>query len=144
MGCLFCAIAGGDIPSAELWQDAHAFAFLDINPLRPGHALVVPKRHHTHHAQLAPSERQALWDAVACLTPVVSAAVGATDATIAINDGPAAGQEVPHCHVHIVPRRPGDGGGPIHALFPKGAKADVEELHDLALRVQAALPGGGP
>lgn len=140
--CLFCAIAAGDIPSASLYDDARVAAFLDIRPLAPGHALVVPKKHAAKLEDADPADRHALMDAVARLTPVLCKETGTRDATIAVNNGPDAGQEVPHVHVHIVPRAASDGAGPIHNLFERRPKTTSEELHDLAVRVQVGLSGG--
>ncbi len=134
--CIFCAIAAGDIPSAELYEDEHTFAFLDINPLGKGHALVIPKAHAQKHSELDATARTAVWATVAKLTPSLCKQAGAEDATIAINDGPNAGQEVPHMHVHIVPRHAEDTAGPIHALFTSRPAMTSEELHDLAVHVQ--------
>jgi histidine triad (HIT) family protein len=139
VACIFCAIAAGEVPSASLYEDGRVAAFLDVQPLAPGHALVVPKKHAARLEEASPEDRRAIMDAVAVLSPLLCKETGAPDSTIAIHNGKAAGQEVPHLHVHIVPRRPGDGGGPIHALFPGRAPAPTEELHDLAVRVQAAL-----
>lgn len=142
MDCLFCAIATGRIPSAELYQDERVFAFLDINPLAPGHTLVVPKAHAERLETTAPADAAAVLAAAQRLLPVLAAETGAPDCTVAFNNGPAAGQEVKHLHLHLVPRREGDGAGPVHALFPRGPrKPDSEELHDLAIRVQSRLEG---
>lgn len=139
MACIFCKIAAGDIPSASLHEDEATFAFLDINPLAPGHALVVPKRHAAKLEDCSPDDAAAIVRMAQRLLPVLCRETGAPDATVAFNNGPAAGQEVPHVHLHIVPRRPGDGHGPVHKLFGGPRKADPEELHDLAVRVQAGL-----
>lgn len=139
--CLFCGIAAGDIPSASLYEDGRVFAFLDIRPLAPGHALVVPKKHAAKLEDAEPADRQAVLDAVARLTPVLCRLTGSKDSTIAINNGPDAGQEIQHLHVHIVPRAASDGAGPIHNLFESHPKVTSEELHDLAVRVQTALAG---
>lgn len=140
--CLFCAIASGSIPSAELYQDDRVFAFLDINPLAPGHTLVVPKAHAARLESAAPADAAAVLAAAQRLLPVLAAETGAPDATVAFNNGPAAGQEVGHLHLHVVPRRAGDGAGPIHRLFPHGPrKPGSEELHDLAIRIQSRLAG---
>jgi histidine triad (HIT) family protein len=140
--CLFCAIATGRIPSAELYQDERVFAFLDINPLAPGHTLVVPKAHADRLETAAPSDAGAVMAAAQRLLPVLAAETGSPDFTLAFNNGPAAGQEVKHVHLHIVPRRKDDGAGPVHSLFPRGPrKPDSEELHDLAIRVQSRLEG---
>ncbi len=141
--CLFCAIAAGDIPSAHLYEDGRVMAFLDINPLAEGHALVVPKKHAAKLEDAEPEVRRAMMDAAAFLAPILCRETGTKDSTIAINNGPDAGQEVGHVHVHIVPRRKADGAGPIHAMFGPKSKAPTEELHDLAVRVQAAIENGG-
>lgn len=137
--CLFCAIASGSIPAATLYEDRLVTAFLDIRPLAPGHALVVPKAHAAKFEDAAGEDRTALMDAVAKLTPVLCKATGSRDATIAINNGPDAGQEVQHLHVHVIPRAASDGAGPIHNLFQRRPHATSEELHDLAVRVQTTL-----
>jgi histidine triad (HIT) family protein len=142
-GCLFCAIAAGDIPSAHLYEDGRVAAFLDIKPLARGHALVVPKRHAAKLEDASAEDRHALTDAAALLAPILCRATGAKDYTIAINNGPEAGQEVPHVHLHIVPRRSADAAGPIHALFRDPPSVSSEDLHDLAVQVQAAVEAGG-
>lgn len=140
MGCLFCRIAAGELPSAEVWQDDRVFAFLDINPLMPGHTLVVPKAHAARLEDCDPEDADALVRAAQRLAPRLAHATGHPDCTVAINNGPAAGQEVQHLHLHLIPRRAGDGHGPIHALF-KGARPrpSSDELHDLAIRLQRSL-----
>lgn len=142
-GCIFCAIARGDIPSAHLYEDGRVLAFLDIRPLAHGHALVVPKRHAAKLEDAAPEDRHALMDAAALLAPILGRETGAKDCTIAINNGPDAGQEVPHVHLHLVPRKAGDGAGPVHALFRDRPSVSSEEMHDLAVRVHAAVENGG-
>lgn len=133
--CIFCAIAKGDIPCTSVHEDAFTLGFLDINPLARGHALVIPKHHDGRLADLPGDVAAAVMHAVQRLTPKLCAAVGAEDATIAINDGPDAGQEVPHVHVHIIPRRPGDSGGPVHALFSKRPTPDADDLEAIAKEV---------
>lgn len=142
-GCLFCAIAAGDIPSAHLYEDGRVFAFLDIKPLAPGHALVVPKRHAAKLEDATPEDRHALMEAVALLAPVLCRETDAKDCTVAVNNGPDAGQEVQHVHVHLVPRKAGDGAGPIHAMHWPRPSVPSEEMHDLAVRVSSAFEAGG-
>ena len=142
-GCIFCAIAQGNIPSAHLYEDGRVLAFLDIRPLAHGHALIVPKRHAAKLEDASPEDRHALMDAAALLAPILGRETGSKDCTIAINNGPEAGQEVAHVHVHLVPRKPDDAAGPIHALFKHKPNVSSEELHDLAVRVQTAVETGG-
>jgi histidine triad (HIT) family protein len=137
--CLFCRIAARELPSAELADTADAFAFLDINPVAPGHALIVPKTHAAKLHELSPTSSAAIMELTRRLVPALCKSVGAPDATIAIHDGPAAGQEIPHLHIHVIPRKPGDGGGPVHNLFQRPPRPDPEELNDLAIDVQVAL-----
>jgi histidine triad (HIT) family protein len=106
--CVFCKIVAGQLPSFKLLEDDLTIAFMDINPVNPGHALAVAKGH---------------WPTVDVIPPDVLAAVARTAQRIAkasmavlkpagVNlvqaNGAAAGQSVPHLHIHIMPRRPGD------------------------------------
>lgn len=138
--CVFCKIVKGDIPSHRVHEDAGAFAFLDIQPLAVGHALVVPRAHAARVADLTEEEAAALGRAVRAVVRKVEAGTGAAGATVAVNDGAAAGQEVPHVHVHVVPRRAGDGIGPIHALFKGHAPGpqSKDALAALAERMRSA------
>ncbi len=137
--CLFCAIAAGDIPSARIHEDERTVAFLDINPLQRGHALVIPRAHAEKLEDASSDDAAAVMQAAQTLAPVLCEAVGAVDATIAINNGPDAGQEVGHLHLHIVPRHPGDAAGPIHALFVDRPTPDADELQELAATVKERL-----
>ncbi len=101
----------GEIPCKKLYEDATVFAFLDINPLSDGHALVVPRRQVERLEQLSPAELADLARAIHTLAPRILRAVGAADYNVLQNNGSAAGQVVPHVHFHIIPRRAGDGLG---------------------------------
>lgn len=137
--CPFCLIARGDIPAAKVYENDHVLAFLDINPLADGHTLVIPKQHAAKLGDTAPDTAAALMTTTRRLVPAVCAAVDAPDATLAIHDGPAAGQEVPHLHLHIVPRKPGDGAGPIHSMFSGPRSADKDRLTALAGNIRDRL-----
>ena len=132
MDCLFCRIVAGEIPSEQVAQNDAAFAFLDIMPLRKGHVLVIPKRHAARAADVSADE----WASMMTLAQDVMArqtkTFGTTGTTLAINDGAAAGQEVMHVHLHLVPRVDGDGVGPVHALFSKRPKLEEGELSSMA------------
>jgi len=136
--CVFCSIVDGDIPARTVHETDDVLAFLDATPLAPGHTLVIPKAHHQHVGDLPATLSRAVFDVVAELTPRVRDAVDADAATVGVNDGPAAGQEVPHMHAHIIPRDEDDGGAPIHAVA--GARPDLsdEELDGIAADVRNA------
>ncbi len=103
MDCLFCSIVAGDIPSRQVYADDFAVAFLDINPLHPGHTLVVPRRHvsdllddPTVLAQIAP--------AITATGQLLVDKLGAAGLNMMSSVGKIAGQEVMHLHVHLIPR----------------------------------------
>lgn len=103
MDCLFCAIIAGDIGSKKVYEDEVSFAFLDINPWQAGHTLVIPKRHvpdvladDLALAEIAP--------AVAHVARLLKDKLAADAVNLVSNAGAAAGQEVFHAHVHVLPR----------------------------------------
>ncbi|WP_418283766.1 HIT family protein [Halorubrum sp. DTA46] len=126
--CIFCSIVAGDIPARTVHETDDVLAFLDANPLSRGHTLVIPKGHAQHVGDLDDDLAGALFAAVTELTPRVQSAVDADAANVGINDGAAAGQEVPHVHVHIIPRFEGDGGAPLHAVGGERPDLTDEEL----------------
>ncbi len=104
--CPFCALPAAQIVA----QNALAFAVRDIAPVTPLHTLVLPKRHVADYFDLTPEEKAA----VDMVLDDARQAVGAADPAIAgfniaVNVGAASGQTIAHCHVHLVPRRSGDG-----------------------------------
>jgi histidine triad (HIT) family protein len=139
--CIFCSIVDGDIPARTVHETDDVLAFLDANPLAPGHTLVIPKAHAQHVGDLDDDLASDLFATVTELTPRVQAAVDAEGANVGINDGEAAGQEVPHVHVHIIPRFEGDGGAPLHAVGGKRPDLSEEELDAIADDVAAAIDG---
>ncbi len=130
--CIFCAIVDGEIPSRTVYEDEETLAFLDANPLAPGHVLVIPKTHHERLNDLPEALSGAVLDALYQLVSPVETAIEADGTTVAFNNGAAAGQEVPHVHGHIIPRFEGDGGGPIHAITGSRPELSDEELDSIA------------
>lgn len=134
--CIFCSIIDGDISGHIVHETEHAVAFLDANPLAAGHTLVVPRNHHGRIEDVPVEEAAELFGAVHQLVPKIEAAVGADSISVGINDGEAAGQEVPHTHIHIVPRFEGDGGGPFHAIAPQNEDPRKDELEIIATTIR--------
>lgn len=100
--CLFCKIARGEIPSRKVFEDDEIFAFHDINPLRPVHILVVPKRHITSLATVSDADGPVLGRILAVANRLASEQ-GSTDGfRVIINTGRVGQQEVQHLHAHIV------------------------------------------
>jgi histidine triad (HIT) family protein len=135
--CIFCSIVDGEIPSRTVYEDDTVLAFLDVNPLAPGHTLVVPKSHHRRLQDMPDKEASWLYKVAHKLTEAVEKGVDADATTVAVNNGEAAGQEVPHVHCHLVPRFEGDGGGPIHAAFGEAPDLSEDELDGIAEDIAA-------
>ena len=107
--CVFCKIAKGEIPADKIYEDDNFFAFLDINPVNPGHVLVVPKNHY-ENIYSAPDEILCdIGSLVKKISIAVKQGVNADGINIIMNNESAAGQIVPHAHFHIIPRFTDDG-----------------------------------
>jgi histidine triad (HIT) family protein len=115
--CVFCKIFSGEIPSNVIDRNAHALAILDAFPLAVGHALVISKSHIGKIQDLSSAESQAIFELARKIVPAIELGAGVGSTTIAIHNGPEAGQEIPHVHVHIIPRKQGDGAGAVHSMF---------------------------
>lgn len=136
--CIFCRIIAGEIPSRTVFESAEVMAFLDANPLARGHTLVVPTDHHRRVQELPTATARSLWAAVSELVGPIETAVEADASNVGLNNGPASGQEIPHVHVHIVPRFEGDGGQPIHAVGGTPPSLDDAQLDEVADAIRAA------
>lgn len=135
--CIFCRIVRGEVPARKVYEDEHAVAFLDAFPLAKGHTLVVPRQHVARVEELGDQQAKAVFAAVHKLTGRVTKAAGAQGTTIAVNNGREAGQEVPHVHVHVVPRFAHDKAGPIHGMGWDRPKVPAEEMDRLATSIRA-------
>jgi|SRR3712207_2856931 len=137
--CIFCKIIAGGIPARVIMQNERAMAVLDAFPLAAGHTLVIPKSHHAKVQQMSEHDAIAVFEIVWRLTGVVETASRVNASTIAIHNGSEAGQEVPHVHVHIVPRRKGDGAGAIHSMFKNKPKLSPQEMDSLFQGIASSL-----
>ena len=138
---LFTKIIRGEIPSSKVAEGDLWYAFLDIYPRRAGHTLVVPKEQAQRISDLSSESRQALMEGVVEVQRRLTAEFGTRDFSIGIHDGPTAGQEVPHVHIHVCPRTFGDGGLTLLACWPdsppQGGDPDFATLSTLSERLQA-------
>lgn len=105
--CVFDDIIAKRVPAYRVYEDPRTLAFLDHRPLTPGHVLLVPKTHYETLSELPEDEVAPLFSAVKRLARAVESGLRADGSFIAINI--KISQSVPHLHVHIVPRRKGDG-----------------------------------
>ena len=110
--CVFCRILAGELPSSPVLDSGLVVAFLDIHPVNPGHTLVLPRRHVESFTELNPIEVEQLARCGQRIAAALKQGFDGCEAvTLSLADGAAAGQDVPHTHLHVVPRRAGDGLG---------------------------------
>ncbi len=131
--CIFCKILRSEIPCFKIYEDSDVLAFMDVNPLAPGHALVIPK----HHARDI-LETPGVWVGKAfAAAGLIARAVQKTLAPDGINivqaNGPGAQQSVFHLHVHVIPRSTDDGLTMNWELVP----GDMDEIGKLAEKIAA-------
>lgn len=105
--CVFCKIIAGIIPADVVYQDRDVIAFLDIDPLFPGHVLLCPREHYPTLTDLPLALAGPMMEKVQIMTSAVEAALDAEGTFVAINN--RVSQLVPHLHIHVVPRRRKDG-----------------------------------
>lgn len=129
MDCIFCKIISGQIKTLFIKETFHSVAFLDAFPLARGHTLVIPKKHHTKIQDMSDDENSDLFSLVHQMVSKVDKLTGAT--LVAVHNGKDAGQEVPHVHVHIVPRDQSDSAGSIHSMFSGTVKLSNSETEDI-------------
>lgn len=128
MTCLFCSIIKKDVPAEVIYEDEQTLALLDIQPMAPGHALVVPKTHAETILDLKEAELTWLFKAVVESERRMLKALKPDGFTIGINQREAAGQEVAHLHVHVVPRFREDGGSPIQKVVHNPPTLALKEM----------------
>lgn len=133
--CRFCAIIRGDEPAHIILSDANAIAFLDVRPLFYGHTLLVPRQHIETLGDVPQDLLHPIFAGVQRLALAVEAAMEAEGTFVAINN--RVSQSVPHLHIHIVPRRRGDG---LRGFFwPRQKYRDEQHMREVAEAIREAL-----
>ena len=112
--CIFCKIAKGEIPSEKIYEDEYTYAFLDIYPGNHGHTLVIPKEHFENIYSIPDEEWCRLMLTVKKVADAAKRGMDADGINLFMNNEEAAGQEIPHAHIHIIPRFREDGFKPFH------------------------------
>jgi histidine triad (HIT) family protein len=133
---IFAKILRGELPAHKVFEDDKVFAFLDIMPRSPGHALVIPKSPVRTILDIAPEELAYLIKATQTIARAAVKVFSADGLTIQQFNEPAGGQVVFHLHVHVIPRKIGVALKP-----PASVKEDPAVLSDQALKLAAALKG---
>ncbi len=130
---LFDKIIDGEIPCHRVYEDDQVLAFLDINPLSPGHTLVIPKERRAYLHELSDASGAALGRVLPRIARAVLAATGATAYNVLQNNGPTAHQAIFHVHFHIIPKVDGRG------LGVGWVPGRLEDGPGLAASIRAAL-----
>ena len=137
--CIFCAIVEGRVPSHKVYEDEKTLAFLDIHPSALGHTLVIPKVHIARVEDLPEEDARSLFAALHKIVGRIQEATDSPSSTIGINNGRESGQEVPHVHIHVIPRSTGDRGGIIQGIAHSSVSVDQEEMSGIAERIRASF-----
>lgn len=136
--CTFCDLIHGAGEVSICYEDADAIAFMDIQPVNAGHVLVVPRTHYEKLEDLPPELTTRLFEVATKLAGAVKQVAGVDGLNIVVNSGRAAGQDEPHFHVHVIPRRGGDGFD-IPLPFAGSEMPDRTLLDASAARIMTAL-----
>ncbi len=135
MDCIFCKIISKEIPAKILYEDEDTIAFLDAFPVAKGHTLVIPKQHYAKIQDLPSEINEKLFNTVHKMIPKVDSLQGST--LVAIHNGKDSGQEVPHVHVHLIPRSNSDSAGPVHSMFTEKIELSDSEIDSLCNELKA-------
>lgn len=108
---VFCKIVDGEIPSAKVYEDDDVLAILDISQTTKGHTLVMPKKHYQNILECPQDLMHKVMDVAQRIGQAEMMLFGASGINILTNVGEAAGQSVPHFHVHVIPRYLGKDPG---------------------------------
>ncbi len=136
--CSFCDLIHGAGEVSMCYEDADVVAFMDIQPVNAGHVLVVPREHFESLMDIPHALAMHIFEVAMELAPVVRQMAGTDGLNIVVNSGAAAGQDVFHYHVHIIPRRQDDGFD-IPLPFPGSEMPDRTVLDVHAARIIAAF-----
>lgn len=136
--CIFCAIVEGKAPAAVVYRDDLCTAFMDIQPITPGHAVIVPNRHAARIVDVDTATAGHMMQVAQRLVAALRRSdLRCEGVNLWLGDGDPPIQQVPHAHLHVFPRHRGDG---LQVRFsPDYQRRPRQELEDAARRLQAAL-----
>lgn len=134
--CIFCRIVAGELPSVQIYSDDVVMAFMDINPVQKGHALVIPRDHYDPITETPDDILAAMIKTAKAVAAAQIEALGAVGINVTQANGAAAGQIVPHIHIHVIPRCP-NATNPANWL--PSAYRDNAEMQDYGTLLREAL-----
>ena len=136
MDCIFCKIVNGEIKSRLIMESKNSIAFLDAFPVTKGHTLVIPKTHYGKIQDMSQDDSVDLFRVVYEVVPKIDKITGST--LLAIHNGKESGQEIPHVHVHLIPRQSDDLAGPVHSMFKNRPNLSDEEFDELHMMLKSS------
>jgi len=131
MDCIFCKIISGDIPSYKVYEDKDFLAFLDINPLNPGHTLVIPKKHYRWVLDVAQFKNY--WQAAGLVAQKLKQNLKAESINFV-----TLGYEVEHAHIHVIPRFKNDDLGST-IDWSKHKKISADKMEKIMKEVRGGV-----
>ena len=134
--CLFCKIVAGEIPCTKVYEDDKTLVFADINPMADGHTLVIPKAHHENLLDMDPVYLDAVHRTCQKVARGIVQGLGVGGVAVVQLNGREANQLVMHYHVHLVPRKAGDG---VKATEWEARAGDRDRISELAAKIAAAV-----
>lgn len=136
-GCIFCKIVRGEIPCFKIFEDEKVLSFADVNPITPGHTLVIPRRHAENIWQIEPEDLAAIHQASLRIARAMKASLGADGIALLQLNGRAVNQVVMHYHLHLIPRQSSDP--PLTMTEWKLVPGDMAAIKGKAEAIAAAI-----
>ena len=135
--CIFCKVINGEIPSFKVYEDDRVLAFMDINPISPGHTLIIPKNHAANLAEISNEDLAAVHKASKNVMSGIETALKASGVACVQLNGRSVNQVVMHYHLHLVPHIKGGPGLPITnwEIIP----GDMEAIQQIAGKIVGCL-----
>lgn len=129
--CIFCKIVKGTIPAEKIHEDEVSLSFLDINPVNEGHLLIIPKAHYENMAITPDHLIENLFKKAKTLLPSLQKATGADFVALTV-----VGTDVPHFHIHLIPRFHKDG---LAGFWPAKKYGSAERMKEVADSIRASV-----
>ena len=130
MACIFCQIITGQIPAAKVYEDDKILAFLDINPVNLGHVLLIPKAHHQLMTETPDDLVAYIFTKAKALMAAIKTATAADYVVVSV-----VGLDVPHFHIHLIPRYKDDG---LAGFWPT-KKYEAGEMEEYAAKIKREI-----
>lgn len=123
--CIFCKIVNGEIPAVKVWENEKYLAFLDMTPIKPGHTLLIPKKHDDYLFDLSDEEYSELMLNVKEYATLLKEKLNPKKVGVVVE-----GFGVPHIHVHLIPLNA------VNEIDQRGKKSSKDELNKVAERIK--------